>query len=525
MSEDSGRDGDARSRGLKERALTGFFWSYGAFAAGRLLVFVATVVLARLLAPEEFGLVAFALAILAYIENLSDLGVNETLVYRADAHDTRVASTAFWLGLAGAIVLTAAVWVAAPYVARVGPGDDVAWIIRILSLQLLLTSLGNAHQYLLRHALEFRRLFFPDFSSSVAKGAISIGLAAAGFGVWSLVYGQIAGTVVRTAGLWAVSRWRPVAQIDRDSVRSMVGFGLNLSGVALLGEAVRNLDYLFVGASLGATALGFYLLAFRLPELAVTSIFRVSYRVLFPFYARLKDLDESEQGRAELVRGYVRTVRLGSLIAFPAGFAMAALATPLVLIVYGDKWRESIGPLALIAIWTGFSAVNGMPGTIFKAIGRPGILTRLSLGYVLVLVPVLFVASRFGIVEVAAAQLGMQVAYLFVISVVMGRVLGVPWLLTPRHTLPALALSAAMAAAVYPLARLLPPAPALAAGLPAAALVYLLLVRLFLPGELEAVLVSGRRLLGRGGPRSDLAPAVEPVASPESSSAPGRIAP
>jgi O-antigen/teichoic acid export membrane protein len=505
---------NADSRTLRERALAGFFWGYGAFVAGRLLVFAATVVLARLLDPEQFGLVAFALAILAYFDNLADLGVNETLVYRSDAKKTRVASTAFFLGIAGALVFTAALWIAAPYIADHSPDPIVKWIIRLLSLQILVASLGNAHQYLLRHSLEFKRLFVPEITSAFVKGAVSIGLAATGYGVWSLVWGQLAGSVTRTAVLWGVSSFRPVLAVERPAVRPMVGFGLNLSGVALLGEAVRNVDYLIVGVQLGGTALGLYLLAFRLPELAVASLFQVGYRVLFPFYSRLKDRDQAEgaRGREELVAGYLRTVRLGSLVAFPAGLTIAALALPIVLTVYGEAWRDSALPLAFIAIWTGFSAINGLPGNVFKAMGRPGILTKLSFAYLVVLLPVLWFAAEFGIAAVAAAQAGLQAVYFVVLSFVVSRVLGVPATATPRSALPAIVLSAVTAAAIFPLGRLLPPAAALALGLPAAASLYLGLVRLILPAELSALLRALKRLRGRERPLRDEA-LLEPLAS------------
>ena len=225
---------------LKRRALTSFLWTYSGFAAGRVLFFLAMLVLARVLVPSEFGLVAFALALLSYLGTLADLGFGAALVQRADARRPGIAATAFWIGLAAAIALVAACWVAAPLLPRVGLDEEIVWVFRVLSLQLLIASLGNVQHYLLAHSLEFKRLFGPELGSGVAKGVVSVALALAGFGVWSIVVGQLAGSVARTVGLWLASDWRPTLTIARRAVPELLRFGGAIVAVGILGEAVRN---------------------------------------------------------------------------------------------------------------------------------------------------------------------------------------------------------------------------------------------------------------------------------------------
>src|SRR5512138_2409194 len=119
---------------LRRRAVGGFLWSAAAFAGGKLLVFAATLVLAHVLVPSQFGLVAFALAVIYYLEYVTDLGLGAALIHRADADDPRVSSTAFWMGLAGAVVLFAASWFVAPVLGDLGPGTAVVPLFRVLAL-------------------------------------------------------------------------------------------------------------------------------------------------------------------------------------------------------------------------------------------------------------------------------------------------------------------------------------------------------------------------------------------------------
>ncbi len=481
--------------------MTGFLWTYVGFAAGRALVFLAMLVLARLLVPSEFGLVAFALALLSYLGTAADLGFGAALVQRADPRRPGVAASAFWLGLAAASLLVVACWVAAPLLPRVGLDDQIVWVFRILSLQILIASLGNVQHYLLAHSLEFKRLFGPELASGLVKGGVSVALALAGFGVWSLVAGQLAGAAVRTVALWLVSDWRPSLTFARAEVPELVRFGGAIVLVGVLGEAVRNVDYLVVGARLGADQLGFYFLAFRLPELVVLAFFEIAYRVLFPFYSRLKDLDVGERREAppELVDGYLRTVRLAALVSFPVAATAAALAVPIVVTIYGDSWRPAALPLALIALWTALYAATGMPGTLFKALGRAGLMTWTTLLWLALLVPSAWLAAGIGIGAVAGAQLAVQIAYFVFLSVLVGRVLHIPARSTPAQLLPGLVVAAPVAALVYPLSLVLPPAAALAVGLPLAFVAAVGLLRLTQPHELAFL---ARRLRAVRGDRT-----------------------
>ena len=465
---------------LNRRAFSSLLWAGAAYGAGKLLVFVATLVLARLLVPSEFGLVAFALAVIYSLEYVADLGLGAALIYIPDAEERRVSSTAFWIGIVGSIVLFGVAWLAAPLLADVGPGEEVVPIFRALALYFPLTALGKANEYLLRRSLGFRGLFGPRFAEGLTKGVVSIALAVAGAGAWSLVFGQLAGALALSVGLWVVHPFRPSLAISGRHLAPMMRFGSGIVAVGLLGQGAKNFDYLVVGAKLGAAALGVYYLAFRLPELVILTGFRVAGDVLFPFYARLRG--ETASGvDDDLRRGYLQTVRLGAMVAWPAALGMAALALPLVLTLYGEQWRSAAEPMALVAIWAGIGSFAGMPGAVFKALGRSWLLTATGVMQIAILFPAIWFAAPYGITAVAAAQVAEKSVSLALLGVVIGRVLGIPWYATFAAGAPALGLSVVMAGVLFALAATLPPGAAVALGIPLGAAIYLALLHKVVP--------------------------------------------
>jgi PST family polysaccharide transporter len=482
-------------RDLGRRAFSSLMWAGAADAAGKVLVFIATLVLARLLVPSEFGLVAFALSIIYALDYVGDLGLGAALIYRADAEDPRVASTAFWIGMGGSLVLFGISWLIAPLLADVGPGDEVIALFRVLALQFPFAALGKAHEYRLRRALRFRTLFGPKLANGLTKGIVSIALAVAGAGAMSLVIGQVAGWLVQSIGLWLVYPFRPRFVIARRELPSMMRFGLGIVAVGVLGQGAKNFDYIIVGGKLGAAALGVYYLAFRLPELVILTGFRVANDVLFPFYARLRGA-QLEEIDDDLRRGYLETIRLGAMVAWPVAFGLAALALPLVLTLYGEEWRSAAAPMAWVAIWAGLAALATMPGAVYKALGRSWLLTATGVMQIAILFPAIWFAAPYGITAVAAVQVGEKIISLTLLGVVTGRVLGMRWYATWRAAAPALALSALMGSVLYALAATLPPGAALAVGIPVGVALYLLLLRQVVPdgfGLLVRPLVDLRR--------------------------------
>jgi O-antigen/teichoic acid export membrane protein len=176
---------------------------------------------------------------------------------------------------------------------------------------------------------------------------------------------------------------------------------------------------------------------------------------------------------------------------------MAALATPIVLTLYGDEWRPAIGPFVFVAVWTALASLASLPGAVFKAIGRSWLLTATGIVQLALLVPAVWIATHYGITAVAAAQVVEKLVSLGILGAVVGRVLDVPWHTTYRAALPAAACAAAMAVAVFAVTRLLPGPAGLVAGVALGAWCYAVLLRTFMPDVYRAASAPLSALVGR----------------------------
>jgi O-antigen/teichoic acid export membrane protein len=208
--------GTAKIESLHKSALSGSLLNYLAFVLSKGTTFVCTVILTRLLSPDDFGLMTLGLFII-YLETLSDFGVGAAIIYRqqdGQEIEDRTSSIAFIFNVLWGFLLAALAYFCAPEIALFFHEPRVLPIIQVLAASFVLTSLGNIHEARLRKALQFRRRFIAEIAKSLAKGGISIGLALNGFGVWSLVWGQLGGSAIATTSYWMLSRWRPKWTFD-----------------------------------------------------------------------------------------------------------------------------------------------------------------------------------------------------------------------------------------------------------------------------------------------------------------------
>jgi len=370
------------SRNLARAALWGTFWSYASFYSGKLMVFVSTVVLARLLSEEDFGVAGYALVIISFLQVMSDLGTGQAVIYHRDDPDAPY--TAFWLSLMLGGVLFLLTWAIAPLVGRFFQDPRAVPVTRTLGLVFPITAVGNTHDVLLRRDLSFGRKFIPDFMRAFSKGIASILLAVFGLGAWSLIFGQLIGRVTAVITLWRTYPWRPKLRFNPRLARSLLTYGINIVVVGALGMLIANADYLLIGRYMGAAALGIYTLAFRIPDLVVLQFCYIIGRVIFPVYATLRE------DTLALQQGFLNTARYVSLITVPLGAGIALVARPLVLTFFTVKWEAAIEPMRAIAVYALMLSLAYNVGDVYKAQGRPQILTYVSIGRLALLLPALW---------------------------------------------------------------------------------------------------------------------------------------
>jgi lipopolysaccharide exporter len=404
--------------GLGRRTAWGLIWAMLGAGAGKLLTLASIAVLARLLAPAEFGLFAFALVYLAYLETLGDLGTGAALIYWPNR--TRdVAQVTFALNLLTGIGWFLLTWILAPAVAAFFHSPAGAPILRALGATFVLKALGNTHDALCKKELRFKARLIPEIGLAAAKAALTIALARAGFGVWSLVWGQLAAMGARAALLWLVVPWRPAWRWPSDLLQPVLTYGGWIVLVNVVAVIVHHADYVVVGRMLGVTALGFYQMAYKVPETVVIVLVWQASMVLFPAFSQAR-----ASGRG-LGDAYLTALRYFALLAVPAAVSVFLLAEPLVLTLFGERWRPSIPILRALAVYTGLRALGTHAGDVLKAQGRPKLLAALAVVKALVLVPALLVAARWGATAVAATTAGVAGATILLDFALVHRTAGI----------------------------------------------------------------------------------------------------
>lgn len=388
-----------------KKAVSSVFWTYSAYYSGKLLVFISTVILARILSQGDFGVAGYALTVISFLDVLSDLGIGPALIYHRD--EPGAADSAFWLGLLISIALFFFTWLCAPFAGLFFQDPQAIPVTRALAFTFPLSALGNIHDFLLRKELSFKRKFIPDLARSVGKGIFSISAALMGFGAWSLIIGQLAGTLSGTIFLWIIYPYRPSFRVVRETSRALLNYGLHIVAVDSLGILLQNSDYLLVGRYLGAVALGVYSLAFRIPDLLILQFCWLISGVVFPLYSKVRD------DPAVLVQGFLTTLRYVALVTVPLGFGVALVADPLIRTFFSDKWVDAIPVLRAIAIYALMLSLSFNAGDIYKAKGQPNIITRLSFGRLVVLLPGLFWASNIAKSIVMVGYVQVVVAFIF----------------------------------------------------------------------------------------------------------------
>lgn len=434
---------DTQQSDLSTTAARAVVWNYASFASGKVLVLVTMAILARLLTPADFGMVGFATLVIAHLSVLQNLGLGAAVIQRkGDVEDA--AQTVFVINLMLGAVATTITILTAPLVATFFDEPLVAPLLRVLAFSFVLEALGSMHEVLLQKNLAFRRKLIPDVGRAIVLGGVAVTTAATGFGAWALVWGQLAGIMAYVALSWAVIPWRPTYRFHRHLLRPLARFGVPLVLTDIQYAIWSNLDYVIVGRLLGDAALGIYTLAYRLPELLVQSVWRVLANAIFPIFSRIQDDMEA------LRRGLLATVRYTQIAIVPLCLGLFLTAEPAVEFIFGDQWGAAVPVLRVMAIFSLIGSIGVNVGDVYKAIGRPDILAKLSVMELGILFPALLYGAKFGIVGVAWAHAAVATIDTIIRLVVARFVIGISIRDVIRQLIPSYGAGVWLVAAALP---------------------------------------------------------------------------
>ena len=381
---------------IGKQAAEGIFWTalqnWGSKAAS-LITFT---VLARLLSPEAFGIIALGKAFVAFARILINKGFTDAIVQRENLDDLHVQS-AFWANLGVGFLLILTTWWTSPWIAQLFDEPDLGPVLRWLSLIFGIRALNGIQEALFQRDVEFKVLSIAGFSGVCVGGGFGITMAYQGYGVWSLVTHQIASQATNVTILWAVSNWRPSFMFSFSHARDLLSFGVGTFGSGVLAFVNRRMDDLLIGAFLGSTALGYYNIAYRI-LLAFTQLTsRVGAKVMFPIFSQLQSDSE------KLRETYYTAVNYLSIVSVPVFIGLAVLAPYVIPVVFGAKWSASVPVMQILSFAGLLQSLIYFNSPVMNAKGHSLINMSLSALWAVVNFTAFMIAVQWGgIVTVAA---------------------------------------------------------------------------------------------------------------------------
>jgi O-antigen/teichoic acid export membrane protein len=363
-----------------------------------IIQFGVTIVLARLLSPNDYGLVGMSGTVLGFVQIFNTFGFRSAIIQKKEITDSHY-STAFWMTLAISTILYLITLLASPLAAIFFKEPKLVGIMAVSALGFIITSLSTIQLAMLEKQLDFKKITIIELATAVTNGIVSISLALSGHGVWSLVWGSVAGQSVAIPLTWFLIRWTPALKFDRAAFNDLFTFGAHLTGATLVNYFARNADNLIIGRVLGSGALGYYALAYNLMLKPLQYVSSNLARVLFPALSAIRD--DKEKTR----QTYLKVVQAISILTFPMMTGLLFLAPDLIHAVYGAKWMPVVPIFQILCLLGAIQSIGTTVGIIYISQGRADLQLKYTLIFSPIIVASFFVGVQWGTVGVASAYL------------------------------------------------------------------------------------------------------------------------
>ncbi len=353
---------------LKNKKLSkSFFWSITEVIIKRVLDLGVKLVLARLLFPEDFGIIGMATVFISFIQVLNEGGMGASLIQKKQGLLNKTHFyTVFWTAVSWSLLLYLLIsFILAPAISNFYNEDILNEIIPILSLTMIFSSLNVVHKSILMRKMRFKELAFINNTSTIIAGLVAIILAYKGFGVWSLVFNVLVSFFVSVPLFFFATKWTPKFIWKKKEFNEIFGFGVYTTGTQVLNNVASNIDYLIIGKLISSTVLGAYTLAFMLTNLVKAQVESMLNRVMFPFYSKI------QSDILEVKKYYLNIIKYFSLLIYPAMLILIVFGEELVFILFGERWELTIFPMKILAVAVLVDVSTSSYGLLFRSVGKP----------------------------------------------------------------------------------------------------------------------------------------------------------
>ena len=467
---------------LKNKTKKGLAWSMIERFATQGVQFLFGIILARFLSPDEYGVIAMPLVFLAIAQCIIDSGFSTALIRKPELTEDDL-STAFYFNIGIGIFCYAVLFFSSPLIADFYHTPILSSLLKVTALAVLFNPLCAVQQAILTRKIDFKTQAIVSLSGAILSGIVGLSMAYNGFGVWSLVFQQVGGYLIRTILLWILGKWKPKRKWSWESFHYLWGFGSKMLGSGLLDTIYNNIYPIVIGKYFSAQDLGNYTRAQQFSSLPSSNVTGVLQRVTFPVLSSIQNEDD------RLAKNYRKILKLSAFLVFPMMLMLSAIANPLVRILLTDKWIGCVILLQIVCFQMMWYPIHAINLNLLTVKGRSDLFFRLEIFKKIMGVCIMFITIPHGIIWMVSGGIVSSMLSLIINTYYTGKLINVGYFKQMGDLLPIFGVSFIMWLIVHAIISLSSNLYCqLVLGISLGAIVYLIGAKIFLKVEFNDAL-------------------------------------
>ncbi len=392
---------------LKNKTFSGVLWKFAERFLAQGITFIVSLVLARILSPDDYGAVAIITIFIMIADVFLSSGFVMALIRKKEVTEQQLSSV-FYLNLMISVVLYALIFFMAPLIAKLYENESLIWLLRIIALKLPVSAYNTVQCAIVSRNMQFKKFFFATFIGTITSAFVGIYMAYKGYGAWALIAQQLTNLVIDTICLMFVVKWHPRLMFSWHSIRNMLSFSTKNMATDLTGTAFNQLNAFVIGLKYSTADLAYYTKGQQLPNTINNTITSAVTSVLFPAIAKVSDNIDTVK-KAER-----KSLKMMAFLLFPIMVGMAVVSKEFVLVFFTDKWNDMIIFMQLMSI----DAIIGIMGAFdiltLRAIGKSNVALVLELIKKPILLASILISMQFGVLPIAITSLCYSVVALLI---------------------------------------------------------------------------------------------------------------
>lgn len=424
-----------------KKIVSGMVWRFGEKITAQSVSLIVSIVLARILMPEDYGIVAIVNIFIAIAEIFVTSGLGTALIQKKDATQTDF-STLFWCNIVLSMVLYAIVFVASPLIAYFYDMPQLTPVLRVFAIRLPINAINSIQNAYVSRQMDFKKFFFATIIGTIISAGVGISMAYAGYGVWALVGQILTNTVIDTIVLFITIKWRPTFEFSWDSAKPLISYGWKILATDLIGTIFNQLNSFIIGKKYTSKDLAYYTQGRKFPDIINNNISATLCAVLFPALSLSTGIEEIKSIRR-------KCLKMLEYILFPIMFGLFTVADKLILVLLTEKWVFAIPYVRVTCI----AAVVGIFGTTLiqeiKAIGRSDVTLKMEFIKKPIFLVIAIVAMQYGVMAIALTMIINEVLAFFFNVYPVRKYIGFDFKMHALDAVPSLLMSTVMCVIVF----------------------------------------------------------------------------